>query len=142
MSAATGARWVGWGRSTWHVQPDDSGTTVCGRAVPDDARTTIYNPVACRRCKAKAPELVEAAEAERKGRYEIVHGLRAEALDANRAGKFVVHRCRLCGRQHSQPNPGVPGVPYCWDENHVADLEIIWATGPAWVSPEPARKAA
>lgn len=129
---STVARYVGWGRGKWHIERDESGQTVCGRDLPEDARTTIYNPVVCARCK-KDEEAVALAERARKDLWEQQDLIEQNALDRNRDGEFVVYRCKTCGRQHAGRGRG-PGVPFCMREGHPADLEVVEVKGPKWVA--------
>lgn len=124
------ARYVQWGRGKFHVQRDDEDVTVCGRDVPDDARTTIYSPVLCDRCR-KDVGAVTAAEAERKARFDRKDAAGERILEKNRAGQFIVVRCRKCGMQHVGGGIG-QGTPFCMRAHHEADLEVVEVTGPAW----------
>lgn len=139
MSNATSARWVQFGRSKWHIQRDSDPQTVCGRAVPEDARTTTFSPVGCERCKKDAAALA-AAEETRKASLAIRKRALEVRLEAQRAGQFVVYRCRKCGLQHHPRRGNDHGLPFCFDSNdmHEADLEAVFAQGPAWEKPEAA----
>lgn len=140
-----GATWqTGGGRGKFHLVEDGSGTTVCGRPVPEDARTTPYSSANCRRCETQAPDLAEQAEEARKALAGKVTDAQQQRLDWNRAGNFLVCRCKVCGGQHTGKNPNVPGVPACMGPEgfHEADLESVEVQGPKWEpTPHPKRGA-
>lgn len=129
----TGASWRRW-TGKHHLVQDGATETVCGRPVPEDSTTTQYPSHHCYRCEAKAPDdLLDAAEAARKAIADQIDGHHEKVLDANRKGRFVVYRCRLCGSQHAGQGRG-PGQAYCMNPSghHVAQLEQIDVQGPAW----------
>ena len=131
---SSSARYVQWGRGKWHVQRDDEDVTVCGQDVPEDVRATIHSPILCSRCR-KDEEAVEAAETDRKARWEEADQESQKRLDENRAGRFLIIRCKLCGLQHmSVPRAG-QGTPYCLREMHPSELEVVEATGAPWDGP-------
>lgn len=122
------------GKGKFHIADLDTKTTVCGRPVPDNARTTMYSPGVCHFCKTKATdEQRDAAERSRRRLWEESTRARDEAIERNRRGVFTVYRCKKCGVQHQRPGKG-PGVPYCMGAHHEADLEPVEVTGPPFRS--------
>lgn len=130
------ARFLGWGKGKHHIQRPGDDQTVCGREIPADEplRGAVYSCATCARCRADE-DAYEAAEAYRKACWDYLQGLREDKLSANRAGRFTVLRCKLCGAQHRTEGDGRGAVAYCMDANHPADLEEVEAVGPAWTSP-------
>lgn len=132
VAGSSGARWVSLGRGKFHLMADGATSTVCGREVPKDARTALYSVSGCARCIKAAPDLEELAERSRKALFALYQEGRSDSLERNRRGEFTVYRCRKCGRQHRGHDRNRPGVPFCLDEGHEADLEAITARGEQW----------
>jgi hypothetical protein len=129
------ARYAQWGRGKYHVVPDGTRTTVCGKPVPEDARTTIYRPLTCALCVRKDPAMAEAAEAARQALYARQSERYEQALDRDRRGEFVVHRCKVCGRQCSTPVVQANGTQICalpGQPFHETQPEELILQGPAW----------
>ena len=120
------------GRGKFHI--DTGGTTVCGKPVTYPTRTTIHTPAVCARC-AKDTAAYERAEAFRKTAWADVNDRVTAQRDAERAGRFTVYRCRLCGTQHHTRPGEQRGVPFCMTAFHEADLEEIVVQGPPWIDP-------
>lgn len=117
----------------FHLVVDGDVEAVCGRPISAESRTTPYQSHNCYQCERKASEeQLAAAEVARKAILEKIEEGYERILAANRAGRFSIHRCKKCGRQHRSPSTLDRGVAYCIEQGHQADLEQIEVQGPAW----------
>lgn len=117
-------RAVTWGGVS-HVVSSHGKDTLCGRRL-DDAAKSATTPT-CKRCVAKH-EVAEQRKVEWAKRSEAD----AEKTRANREGRFVVYRCKVCGAQRQ---PSSHGVPWCVAGMHPAELEVVEVQGPIFDPP-------
>lgn len=122
---------MAWGGTVAHVRREhNDNVALCGRSLVGAPNASI-GVKTCQRCQKKYDQRQES-----KAKWNDRLDAARERREANRAGRFVIYRCRTCGLQH---NPPTHGVAFCLVDHHEADLEVVEVSGPAFVVPSSAK---